>query len=427
MRIAVLSLTVFSLLQLSAAQPRHRHHHQRLAQRRSFNPKRDKVTVTDSAYTVPTEVAEVVLYVDQFGTPISTATETVVILPATHTSVSSIESSSTKSPPPPPPPPPHTETEAPSPSVPVAPVTTASTEVKSPPIPIPNPISSTVSTPTTSSNPSPPGNGASNLHGVTYSPYKGSGGCKSASEVAADFALFAESHGVVRLYGVDCDQVASAYPPAKKYGNKLFLGIFDITSVTEAVSTMAIGVNNDWGIVDTVSVGNELVNNGAASAADVLSAVAQARSLLRAAGYKGAVVTVDTFVAAIDHPELCNESDYCAVNVHPFFDPNTASDQAGSFVASTVERLRSQLSNPSQRIVVTETGWPWKGQANSAAIPGMDTQATAINSITSSFSSNPADCILFTAFNDLWKQPAAGTFYAEQFWGIGGRYSPADQ
>ncbi|KAJ2967709.1 hypothetical protein NUW58_g10387 [Xylaria curta] len=212
-----------------------------------------------------------------------------------------------------------------------------------------------------------------------------------------------------------------------KYGNKLFLGIFDINDVDSAVATMAASLNHNWSIVDTVSVGNELVNNGGATVGQSLAALAKARSSLRAAGYQGPVVVVDTFVAVLAHPELCDQSDYCAVNVHPFFDPNTDAPEAGKFVNSITKNIRSKLADSNKRIVVTETGWPWQGQANGIAIPGLDHQSTAISSIKGAFSSNAADVFLFTAFNDLWKKAEAGTFMAEQFWGMGGRYSPCDQ
>ncbi|KAK8015877.1 1-3-beta-glucan synthase component FKS1 [Apiospora marii] len=416
-----------SLLQLSVAQPRRHGHPHDVHHRRAFIPKRDKVTVTDAKIAKPTEIPEVVVYVDQFGNPVRTATETVVVNP-------------TAPPAAPPVVPPAAVPASPAPQAPQpqppAPAPAASSAPAPPPAPKPStsaqpaPQSSAASPvappPKSSSSAEPSTSEDKALHGITYSPYKGAGGCKSAAEVDADFALFAKDHGVIRIYGVDCDQVASAYAAAKKYGNKLMLGIFDISSIPQAVSAMASGVKNDWSIVDTVSVGNELVNNGQAQVGQMVGAIEQTRSALRAKGYKGPVVTVDTFVAVLAHPELCDASDYCAVNVHPFFDPNTPSAKAGSFITSTVGQIRQKLNDPKKRIVVTETGWPWKGTANGAAVPGMDTQATAIASIKSSFTSNPADCILFTAFNDMWKKPAAGTFFAEQFWGMGARYSPAD-
>jgi len=373
------------------------------------------------------------VYVDQYGNPIRTATETVVYIPKeTPTPTTfSVPSQSSPSPPlppipappaapaapmaalPPPPPPPVASESVPAPPTAAAPVAPEATSVS-------------VSAPTSSLRPEPIST-TSGLHGVTYSPYKGDGNCKTADEVDKDFSVFAKDYGVVRIYGVDCDQVATVSKAARKYGNKLMIGIFDIHAVDSAVATMAAGVGHDWSVVDTVSVGNELVNNGGATLEQSLEALAQARSSLKAAGYQGPVVIVDTFVAVLAHPEICDQSDYCAVNIHPFFDANTGPTEAGSFVGSIMQNIRKKLSDPNKRIVVTETGWPWQGTANGAATPGIDHQATALSTIRNAFSGNVGDVFLFTAFNDLWKKAEPATFMAEQFWGMGGRYSPCDK
>ncbi|KAI0474246.1 glycoside hydrolase family 17 protein [Xylaria cf. heliscus] len=432
-----ISLVLLSLLHHSLGQPAHHHGGYRHRANRAFAQKRDRLTISDATISQPTELPEVVVYVDQYGNTIRTATETVVYIPK--------ETPPPEAPALPPPPPLETPTLPPPPPPESAPPVVASTPIAVPPLPPPaaesasEPSSkqqpSSVAPAVESASPTPPDSSiqpdtsslGSSLHGVTYSPYKGDGNCKTAAEVDRDFSLFSKDYGVVRLYGVDCDQVATVSQAAKKYGNKLFLGIFDISTVDSAVGTMAAGLNHDWSMVDTVSVGNELVNNGGATVEQSLAALSQARSSLRAAGYQGPVVVVDTFVAVLSHPELCDQSDYCAVNIHPFFDPNTGAPEAGQFVDSITKNIRSKLSDPTKRVVVTETGWPWQGEPNGAAIPGLDHQSTAISSIKGAFSSNAADVFLFTAFNDLWKKAEAGTFMAEQFWGMGGRYSPCDQ
>ncbi|KAI1122049.1 glycoside hydrolase family 17 protein [Nemania abortiva] len=454
MRLFAIFIALLSLLHLSLGQPAHRHGGYRHRANRAFVQKRDRITMSDAAFPKGTELPEVVIYVDQYGNPIRTATETVVYMPMGTPAPKT--SSLTNLPPPssvppqpdtappvvapapvlPPSPSPLSAEPAPEPSSKQQPglATPAVTPASSPlseSVPQPDPYPTQPYTYPTQpdtypTQPDTPLSG-SGLHGVTYSPYKGDGNCKTEAEVDRDFSLFSKDYGVVRLYGVDCDQVSTVSKAAKKYGNKLLLGIFDINNVDSAVDTMATSLNYDWSMVDTVSVGNELVNNGAATTEQSLTALATARTCLRARGFQGPVVVVDTFVAVLAHPELCDQSDYCAVNVHPFFDPNTGAPDAGTFVNSMIQKIRGKLSDPSKRIVVTETGWPWQGEPNGAAIPGLDHQSVAISSIKGAFSSNAADVFLFTAFNDLWKKPEASTFMAEQFWGMGGRYSPSDE
>ncbi|CRK43077.1 hypothetical protein BN1723_005530 [Verticillium longisporum] len=235
---------------------------------------------------------------------------------------------------------------------------------------------------------------ASSLPGIAYAPYTASGGCKTADQVHDDFVTFTGKYSMVRIYGIDC--------------------------IDQQVASIVEAVGEEWSIVDTVSVGNELVNKKAATPSQVVSAMSRTRSLLRDAGYKGPVVTVDTFIAVRDNPELCDESDYCAMNVHPFFDGNTPADEAGSFITRVVSEVQSKLADPSTRMVVSETGWPWQGTVNRVAVPGRSQQSIAIESIRAAFSDHPGDLFLFSAFNDPWKPVSADTFNAEQFWGIDG-------
>lgn len=266
---------------------------------------------------------------------------------------------------------------------------------------------------------------AGDRFGVAYAPYNADGSCKSASQIMDDFGIIGQTYGLVRTYGVDCGQIPNVYAAAKKNNLLVMYGIYSLDDLGDQIATLTQGINSDWSNVDTVSIGNELVNNGQASPQQVLDALTSGRQLLSAAGYTGPVVTVDTFVAVLAHPELCSSSDYCAVNIHPFFDPNTPADQAGVFVANQVQNLRNKLGNPSARVRVCESGWPWQGSANGKAIPGLDQQSAALQSIMTTFSTNAKDMVLFSVFNDKWKTAAAATFYAEQYWGIGAADAPS--
>ncbi|KAK4160128.1 glycoside hydrolase superfamily [Cladorrhinum sp. PSN259] len=262
------------------------------------------------------------------------------------------------------------------------------------------------------------------ITGVTYSPYNGDGTCRTASQVYADFQrLSLLNVDLVRIYGVDCNQVAAVVPAAHSIGVKLFLGIFDLNDLDSQVWTLVSAIEQfseeGWGIVDTISVGNELVNNGQATAGQVIGAVTAARDMLRSAGYAGPVVTVDTFLAVEREPGLCDAGDYCAVNVHPFFDSATTAEGAGVFVLRKVMDVKEVLADPSKRVVVTESGWPWQGMANGAAVPGRSEQKVALESIKQAWrDSQWGGLYLFTAFDDSWKVAEPVTFYAEQFWGM---------
>jgi exo-beta-1,3-glucanase (GH17 family) len=199
---------------------------------------------------------------------------------------------------------------------------------------------------------------------------------------------------------------------------KVFAGIFYLSSLSDEIGTIVSAAAGDWSNFHTVAIGNELVNSGSADAATVVAAIGTARGLLKAAGYTGKVVTVDTLVAMRANPSLCDNSDYCACNCHPFYDGETLPAGSGSFLTTQISTLQAVLANKNQEIIVTETGWPWQGETNNLASPSPANQAAAISSIKGAFSSNPAGIILFTPYNDYWKTNTAAQFQAEQYWGF---------
>ncbi|KAK3385093.1 cell wall glucanase [Podospora didyma] len=278
--------------------------------------------------------------------------------------------------------------------------------------------------PSSSDRVSPNNNAPATLPGITYSPYTSGGLCKTAAQVYSDLQQLSGKYTLIRLYGVDCDQIASVLPAAASINAKLFLGIFELDNLDGQISHLVTAVQaspRGWAAVDTVSVGNELVNNGQATARQVADAVRAVRSSLRSAGYLGPVVTVDTFIAVLQNPVLCDASDYCAMNCHAFFDPNTSADEAGVFVSRQVQNVKEVLADRAMKVVVSESGWPWQGNSNGKAVPGRDNQRAAIDSLQRDYGSvNPGGLIMYNAYDDRWKKAEPGTFYAEQFWGLRG-------
>ncbi|ROW15773.1 hypothetical protein VPNG_02087 [Cytospora leucostoma] len=351
------------------------------------------VTITDNTRTEPTTIPEIVVFVNQAGVPLSTALAEVKLVPPSG--VPSAEEG-----------------------------VAVGADGSGPAVPVPTGAPTSDEEEASGNKPAVNATGPG-LFGVAYAPYNADGSCKSADQIMRDFSVAGQSYGMVRVYGVDCNQIPNVYAAAKAANLKVMFGIFSLDNLGDQIATLVQGIGSDWSIVDTVSIGNELVNNGQATPQQVMDAVSSGRQLLRQSGWSGPVVTVDTFVAVLAHPELCRASDYCACNIHPFFDPNTAPGQAGVFVANQVQNVRNRLGDPSARVRVTESGWPWQGGANGQAVPGVGEQAAAVASIKAAFAGNPEDMVLFSIFNDMWKTAAQPTFYAEQFWGIGTADAPS--
>lgn len=252
--------------------------------------------------------------------------------------------------------------------------------------------------------------------GITYSPYTKSGSCKTASEVALDIEMLSD-YSIIRLYSVDCLGIENVIA-AMSLSQKLFLGIWDITAYATDLPSMAQQVltgSRGWLAVHTVSIGNEVVNAGTNTVAQVKSAVSLARLWFKtnASLYSGYIVAVDTLAAVMADSSMCDISDYLAVNCHPYFSAIEAST-SGTWLQQQVSSLQSHCSN-GKSILITETGWPTFGNTLGEAVPSQSDQLAAIKAIGQAMGDQ---VIMFTTYNDYWKLP--GSYNVEQHWGIYG-------
>lgn len=256
--------------------------------------------------------------------------------------------------------------------------------------------------------------------GISYSPYKADQSCKTQDQINQDFDKLT-NYNYVRIYGTDCDQIKLVTNAARERKMQVFAGLYDLTDFPNSLSPFSEAITSpdgkkDWSVFHTIAIGNELVNSNKNSPGEVTKAVKQARTILRGQGYTGPVVTVDTFSILLDHPQLCLASDYCAANCHAFFDATQHPHNAGPYVLEQAHSISQAAGG--KHTLITESGWPHAGQANGAAVPSPENQRVAIESLRRSFAHRGDDLVLFTAFDDLWKDDNRYTFNAERFWGI---------
>jgi exo-beta-1,3-glucanase (GH17 family) len=233
-------------------------------------------------------------------------------------------------------------------------------------------------------------------------------------------------YDIVRVYGADCGEPGIALQLAKKYNKKVFMGVYwldnRLSSEVQAIINEVESSGSGWDRIDTISIGNEDVHRREKTPGQIYDAVFTAKNQLRAAGYTGPVVHVDSQEAILANPDLCGEraGDYIAANVHPFFNAQTSADQAGDFVQKQIDLLKqcgaaSHYRHSERRVRVTETGWPKNGDANGAAIPSKANQNVALDSIKSKIAN---DVIIFSAFNNYWMRDDSTTFNTEHYWGL---------
>jgi exo-beta-1,3-glucanase (GH17 family) len=241
------------------------------------------------------------------------------------------------------------------------------------------------------------------------------GGCITQSQMNSEFRFLAsQGYSHIRFYDIGCD-LSVATAAAAAAGLSVTLGLNTINNVAGDINTLIGMIKGNWDPINTVVIGNEVVNQGG-SAVAVVNAVNTARAALTAVGFTKNVVAVDTFNAHRDHPEICSASSYCAVNCHAFFNTETTASGAGQYVQQQIQPI--QAAHPDKQVIVQESGWPHCGDANGVAIPSPANQQAAITSLKNAFAGNPGQLFLFQAYDAKYKAP--GYLGVEQCFGIYG-------
>ena len=250
--------------------------------------------------------------------------------------------------------------------------------------------------------------------GICYDTIDSQTKCKSPDTINSEFAfLRSQGYGQVRIYDIGCP-IGDFAQAAANNGLKLMAGLNTINNLAGDLEKLAGMLSGKWSAVETIYIGNELVNNGQASPGDVAGAVATARGILQSKGFNANVVTVDTFNQILANPSICSTSDFCAANTHAFFDPNTQAANAGKFVHNAYQNIIQAVGG--KKVVITESGWPYQGSCNGQACPSTENQRAAVQSLKNAFAGEAGNIFLFQAYNAGYK--SAGALGIERSFGI---------
>lgn len=257
-------------------------------------------------------------------------------------------------------------------------------------------------------------------YSLTYSPYNDDSSCKNAGQVLADLREIANKGiKIVRIYGTDCGSIQTVQPAAQQLGLRLdqgfWIGPSGVDSIDQGVQEFIdwASSNNGWGLIDTITVGNEAIIAGYVNAQQLLGKIRQVKGQLQAAGYQGQVTTAEPAVTYTKNPDLCTgpELDYVGINSHAYFNPQQSPETAGQFALDEMDLTRRTCNN--KVVFVTETGYPSAGNVNGNNTPSPANQAIAINSLLKALNGHGT---FFTMFDDYWKAP--GPYNVEQHFGI---------
>lgn len=198
---------------------------------------------------------------------------------------------------------------------------------------------------------------------------------------------------------------------AKKHGLQTMVGAWlgDDDKKNKQEIKALIELANE-GNVDIAAVGNEVLYRNDLSLDELIDYMKEVRSAIPAhipIGY------VDAYYEFSSHPELVEHSDVILSNCYPFWE--------GCPVEYALPHMQSMYGQAmdaakGKKVIITETGWPSKGENLNGAVPSEDhAKHYFINTQAWAKDSN-IEVFYFSSFDESWKVGPEGEVGA--YWGL---------
>ncbi|MFZ1748576.1 MAG: glycosyl hydrolase family 17 protein, partial [Saprospiraceae bacterium] len=163
------------------------------------------------------------------------------------------------------------------------------------------------------------------------------------------------------------------------------------------------------GLVDIAAVGNEVLYRKDLTLDQLLDHIKTVKNAIPdiPVGY------VDAYYEFVKRPEIVDISDVILCNCYPYWE---GTDLDGSLAHMQHMFLQAQAAANGKKVIITETGWPSKGEALGRAVPSADhAMKYFINTQLWSMDDN-IEVFYFSSFDESWKVGAEGEVGA--YWGI---------
>ena len=198
---------------------------------------------------------------------------------------------------------------------------------------------------------------------------------------------------------------------AHKHGLKTMVGAWlsDDDENNEEEINALIALANE-GCVDIAAVGNEVLYRNDLSLEALLDFMKRVRAAIPEhipVGY------VDAYYEFSVHPELVEHSDVILSNCYPFWEGCPE-----EYALNHMQQMYGQAMDAAngKKVIITETGWPSKGESLKAADPGEDhAMKYFINTQAWAKKAN-IDVFYFSSFDESWKVGPEGEVGA--YWGL---------
>jgi GPH family glycoside/pentoside/hexuronide:cation symporter len=151
------------------------------------------------------------------------------------------------------------------------------------------------------------------------------------------------------------------------------------------------------GMVDIASVGNEVLQRKELSEQEIIQYLQRVRALLPKhipLGY------VDAYYHFLDKPALVEACDVILINCYPFWE-GADIDHALQYMQQ-MYALTKEIAQ-GKEVIITETGWPSKGQSVQAAVPSASNAMKYFINTQQWATDKNIELFYFSSFDESWK------------------------
>lgn len=250
------------------------------------------------------------------------------------------------------------------------------------------------------------------LHGLCFSPYvenQKAGDILSADQIKRRIDIIAPHTNWIRTFS--CTEGNELIPEiAHQKGLKTVVGawISNDKARNEKEIEALIKLAKS-GLVDIAAVGNEVLHREEISEQELIGYIKRVKEALP----NISVSYVDAYYQFLDRPNLISSCDLLLVNFYPFWEGANV-----DFTTSYLQNMMEVTKNVAQgkKIIISESGWPSKGETVEEAIPS---EINAMKYFVSSqkwAKNNNIELFHFSSFDESWKALQEGTVGTA--WGI---------
>lgn len=250
------------------------------------------------------------------------------------------------------------------------------------------------------------------LHGLCFSPYvenQKAGDILSAEQIRRRIDIIAPHTNWVRSFS--CTEGNELIPEiAHQKGLKTVVGAWisnDKARNEKEIETLIKLAKS--GLVDIAAVGNEVLHRNEISEQELINYLKRVKEALPniQVGY------VDAYYQFLDRPNLISSCDLLLVNCYPFWEGANI-DYTTSYLQNMLELTQNVAQG--KKIIISETGWPSKGESVDEAIPSEINAMKYFISSQKWAKNNNIELFHFSSFDESWKAMQEGTVGTA--WGI---------